>query len=34
MTAADLRDDLFLLWLLVGLLFAFAADALWSLWRR
>ena len=35
MTAADaLRHDLLLYWLLVGLLFAFAADALWNLWRR
>lgn len=30
----NLRHDLVLYWLLIGLLFAFAADALWNLWRR
>ena len=29
----QLRDDLLLYWLLIGLLFAFAADALWNLGR-
>lgn len=33
LTAEDLRGDLVLYWLLIGLLFAFAADALWNLWR-